>query len=320
MQNKNRIGGFLARHAILIVFAILCIAVAIIEHRFVSLQNIRNILNQISVIGILSCGMTFVIVSGYINLSVGSIMSIVGIVVLKTVASMGDAPGLLVALAVGVLVGAVTGIIMSLIEGKLGESFMVTYGMQSVCAALALIVSGGLFMMSTTTGVFSSMGTGLTPIYIFLVLIVLCHVFLTQTVWGRNIYFLGANPVAAKLSGINTRLYITIVFTLCGFISALAGIVLTSRVASANPNAGVGYELDAISACVVGGVSMKGGKGTFLHTLKGVVIIGMLGNALNLLGITTYPQMIVKGFVIVLAVSMDAFTRPAPSRKVGEAA
>ena len=315
-MQKISIRDFLLRYAIVLILAVLVIVVSIIQPRFISLQNIRNVLNQITVIGILSCGMTFVIIAGFINLSVGSIISIVGIVVLQLTMSAGDGIAILLALLLGAFIGVISGIIMSMIDGRLSESFMVTYGLQSICAALALIVSGGLFIMSLSTGVFSELGRNLTPAVIFFLLIVLCQFFLTKTIWGRNIYFLGANPAAARLSGINTRFYTTIVFTLCGTISALAGIVLASRVASANPNAGVGYELDAIAACVVGGISMKGGKGSFLNTLKGVIIIGVLSNALNLLGVTTYPQMMVKGLVIVLAVALDVLAlRPTTSGK-----
>jgi ribose/xylose/arabinose/galactoside ABC-type transport system permease subunit len=299
----------LRSYALVLALLALIIIAAIIEPRFVSFQNIRNVLNQVSVVGILACGMTFVIVSGCIDLSVGSIISVTGIVVIKMVKQYGDFPGMFVALALGAFLGFLIGLVMSRIEGRLGESFMVTYGALTALAGMAMIVSGGLFLMNDTVGVFSRIGKGANPILIFLVLIVLCQFFLSKTTFGRNIYFLGANPSSAKLSGINTSKYRILIFTLSGFIAALAGIVLPSRVAAASPTAGIGYELDAIAAVVVGGISMKGGSGSFLNTLLGVIIIGVLGNALNILNVTSYPQMIIKGLVIASAVSLDIWNR-----------
>ncbi len=294
-----------------LVFALLVLIIiaAIIEPRFISFQNIRNVLNQVSVVGILACGMTFVIISGCIDLSVGSIISITGIVVIKMVKRFGDLPGMFIALALGAFFGFLIGLIISKINGRLGESFMITYGALTALAGFAMIVSGGLFLMNDTVGVFSRIGKGANPILIFLALIVLCQLFLSKTTFGRNIYFLGANPDSAKLSGINISNYRILIFTLSGLIAALAGIVLPSRVAAANPTAGIGYELDAIAAVVVGGISMKGGSGTFLNTLLGVIVIGVLGNALNILNVTSYPQMIIKGLVIASAVSLDIWNR-----------
>jgi ribose/xylose/arabinose/galactoside ABC-type transport system permease subunit len=305
----EKTGKLLRRYALLAALVVLIAVAAFIEPRFISYQNIRNVLNQVSVIGILACGMTFVIISGCIDLSVGSVISITGIVVIKMVKRFGDIPGMAFALLLGALFGAVVGLIMARIDGRLGESFMVTYGAQTAFAGLAMIISGGLFLMNDTTGVFSRIGKGANPIIVFLVLIAVSQFFITRTTFGRRIYFLGANPEAARLSGIPIGRYRTLIFTLSGFIAAIAGIVLPSRVAAANPTAGVGYELDAIAAVVVGGISMKGGSGTFLNTLMGVIVIGVLGNALNILNVTSYPQMIIKGIVIAAAVSLDIWNR-----------
>jgi ribose transport system permease protein len=130
-----------------------------------------------------------------------------------------------------------------------------------------------------------------------------------MTHFGRNIMFMGANPTAASLSGINVRMYTMIVFMFSGMISSLSGVILASRVMSANPTAGAGYELDAIASCVVGGISMKGGVGSFINTLVGVAVIGILGNALNLLGVGSFMQMVVRGFVIAAAVAMDIYNK-----------
>jgi ribose/xylose/arabinose/galactoside ABC-type transport system permease subunit len=236
-------------------------------------------------------------------------MSLIGIIAVMLANNVGDFSAILIPVLAGIVLGLANGSIMAGINGRLGESFMVTYGMQSVLAALALIVSGNLFMMVETTGAYSQIGKGLNPVYVFFALIVICQFVLTKTRFGRNVMFMGSNPNAARLSGINVRLYTMLVFMLCGVVTAMAGTLLPSRVMSANPTAGTGYELDAIAACVVGGISMKGGSGNFVNTLVGVIVIGVLGNALNLLGVTTYPQMIIKGFVIALAVTLDILNK-----------
>lgn len=305
----NRFMNLVSSHAIIVIMLLLIIVVSIVQPRFLTADNFRNILNQIAVIGVLSCGMTFVLLIGCIDLSVGSQMSLVGIIAVMLTNKVGDGSAIIVPVIAGAFVGLIIGGIMAAINGRLGESFMVTYGMQSVLAALALIVSGNLFMMVESTGTFSKIGVGLNPVYVFFVLIVICQFTLTKTRLGRNIMFMGSNPMAAKLSGINVRLYTMLAFTFCGLITAMAGTLLPSRVMSANPTAGTNYELDAIAACVVGGISMKGGSGNFVNTLVGVLVIGVLGNALNLLGVTTYPQMIVKGFVIALAVTLDLLNK-----------
>lgn len=310
IMSKKRFAGFARDYAIVLALILLALVVSIIQPKFFSLQNFKNILNQITVVGVLSCGMTFVILIGCIDLSVGSMISLMGIFSVTMVGRLNGPAAIILSIILGAAIGLGTGSIIGAIKGRMGESFMVTYGMQSVLAALALIVSGGLFMMvPVSKGVFVEIGKELTPVYLFLILIVACQVLVSKTHFGRTIMFMGANPVAASLSGINVRLNTMIVFMLSGLISALSGVILASRVMSANPNAGSGYELDAIASCVVGGISMKGGVGGFTNTLIGVVVIGILGNALNLLGVGSYMQMIVRGAVIAAAVAWDIYNK-----------
>jgi len=298
--------NFVRNYAIILILILLALIVSIIQPKFFTVQNFKNILNQVSVVGILSCGMTFVILTGCIDLSVGSMISLMGIVSLTLLGKFSGISAFVLSILLGAAIGFFSGIIIGMIKGRMGESFMVTYGMQSVLSAFALIVSGGLFMMVTVSkGIFVEIGKGLTPVYIFIIIIVVCQILITKTHFGRNIMFMGANPTAASLSGIDVRFYTMIVFMLSGMISALSGVILASRVMSANPNAGVGYELDAIASCVVGGISMKGGAGSFVNTLIGVTVIGILGNALNLLGVGSYMQMVVRGIVIAAAVALD---------------
>jgi len=262
-------------------------------------------MRQISVIGILACGMTFVIISGGIDLSVGAIISFSGALIITMVKALNTVSGILITIFAGAAIGLISGLILTKIRGKLGESFMVTYGMQTVIAAIALIYTGGLYQSEADDALFAGIGRGFSPIIIFLSIVIIMQFLLTKTNFGRYLYFLGGNINTARLSGINIGLYKTLVFVISGLLASVAAIVLSSRVGTASPTAGVGYELDAIAAVVVGGVSISGGKGTILNTLLGVVIMGVLGNALNMLNISAYPQMIMKGIVIILAVSLD---------------
>ncbi|MDR1898481.1 MAG: ABC transporter permease [Treponema sp.] len=308
-MTKN-IRDFAKNYAIILMLILLAAAVSVIQPKFFTIRNFTNILNQISVVGVLSCGMTFVILIGCIDLSVGSMISLAGIFSVTLVAKLGGEGAIILSILLGAAIGTGIGSIVGAIRGRMGESFMVTYGMQSVLAAFALIVSGSLFMMvPVSRGIFVQIGKGLTPVYIFVALVIICQILISKTHFGRNLMFMGANPVAARLSGINVRLNTIIVFMLSGLISALSGVLLASRVMSANPQAGSGYELDAIASCVVGGISMKGGVGSFINTLIGVTVIGILGNSLNLLGVGSYMQMIVRGAVIAAAVAWDIYNK-----------
>jgi ribose transport system permease protein len=307
---KKSVRSFAGNYAIVLALIVLALIVSIIQPKFFTIQNFRNVLNQITVVGVLSCGMTFVILIGCIDLSVGSVISLTGIFSIILLGKFSGPIAIVLSVLLGAVIGLFTGGIIGAIKGRMGESFMVTYGMQSVLAAFALIVSGGLFMMVTVSkGIYVEIGKGMTPVYLFLAIIVVCQILVSKTHFGRSIMFMGANPVAAGLSGINVRLNTMVVFMLSGLISALSGVILASRVMSANPNAGSGYELDAIASCVVGGISMKGGTGSFINTLIGVAVIGILGNALNLLGVGSYMQMIVKGAVIAAAVALDIYNK-----------
>ena len=306
---KERIVDIIGNNAILFITLVLALVVTFLHPRFLTVGNFRNILNQISVIGCLACGMTFVLLIGCIDLSVGAMMSLIGIIVVAIANSGHETLAVVTAIVAAGAIGLIKGGIMAGINGWLGESFIITYGAQSVLAALALIVQGGLFMMVTATGWFTQIGKGTNPAYVFFALIVICQFLLTVTRFGRKLLFVGSNPLAAKLSGINVKYYVMMAFMLCGLITGVAGVLLPSRVMSANPTAGTNYELDAIAACVVGGVSMKGGSGNFVNTLVGVMIMGVLSNAMNLLGLSSYPQMIAKGLVIALAFALDVMNK-----------
>ncbi|MDO5323252.1 MAG: ABC transporter permease [Clostridia bacterium] len=308
---------FLGDYMMFVIILLLMIVMSFAFPRFFTLSNFQNILNQIAIWGVMACGITFVLLTGNIDLTIGSILSLVGIICASLLRSTSSLLlCFLVPVLLGCLMGTFTGGVMAGINGRMGESFIVTYGGQSAIAALALLVQGGTYitleaadLQNRGLGLFQKLGAGINPAYIFFGIIVICQLVLNYTKFGRNLMFVGSNPKAAQLSGINVRLYILLAFLICGGICGIAGVLQTSRVMTANPTAGTDYEMSAIAMCVVGGVSMKGGSGSFINTMLGVLIIGIITNSMNLLGYSTYPQMMIKGLVIIFAFGLDVINK-----------
>ena len=217
---------------------------------------------------------------------------------------------ILIGLGIGVIAGIFNGALISAINGRGGEAFIITYGTQTVLAAIALFPSKGLFIAGRVPeGLFKMMGLNNAPIYIFLVVALILHFVISKTQYGRKLCFIGNNMDAAKMSGIRVKFNRITYYAISGLLAGLAGIVLCSRVTSSNPTAGTGYEMNAIAAVVVGGNSASGGSGSIIRTVIGAVVIGIMGNALNILGFSTNYQLIVKGLLIVLAVALDILSK-----------
>ena len=316
--NTKSITNILRSYGILVVMAGIVIVTAIVEPNFFTPENFQNILRQVSVIGIVSCGMTFVIIGGAFDLSVGAIVSLTGVICITVINNTGNVfLAFSLALLVGLAVGSLNGFIIATINGGMGEAFIVTFGMQTAVAALALFASGGLFLAGRIPeGIYKEIGRGIWPIIIFLVVAVIMQFILMNTRFGRRLCFIGGNIQASKMSGIRVKLNRVTYFAIAGMLAGLAAIVLTSRVTSASPMGGEGFELEAIAAVVVGGTSLYGGSGNIAKTVMGVIVIGLLSNTLNLMGITSYPQMIVKGAIIILAVGMDVWSKQIKTREL----
>lgn len=308
---------FLGNYMMFATIIILVIVMSFAFPRFFTVSNFTNVLNQIAVWGVMACGITFVLLTGNIDLTIGSILSLIGIICATLLNRVNQIlPIIVLPLLLGCVVGGFTGGVMAGINGRMGESFIVTYGGQTAVAALALLVQGGTYITieaadieARGVGLFQKIGAGINPAYVFFAIIIICQFVLNYTRFGRNLLFVGSNPKAAQLSGINVRVYILLAFMICGGINGLAGVLQTSRVMTANPTAGIDYEMTAIAMCVVGGVSMKGGSGSFINTLLGALIIGIITNSMNLLGYSTYPQMMIKGFVIIFAFGLDVINK-----------
>lgn len=310
---QKKMKNMLLSNGILIAIILLIIVTGLIEPSFFTWDNMLNILRQVSVNGIVACGMTVCIMSSCYDLSVGSIVSMTGVfTILGINAGLNEILCIFIGIGIGLLAGTINGMLISAINGRGGEAFIVTYGMQIVLAAVALFPSKGLFISGKVyDGVFKTMGSGNFPIYIFLLVAVILHFVLSKTQYGRKLCYIGNNMDAAKMSGLRVKINRISYFAISGLLAGLAGVVLCSRVTSSNPTAGINYEMNAIAAVVVGGNSASGGSGSILRTMIGAVVIGIMGNALNILGFSTNYQLIVKGILIILAVVMDIISKKA---------
>jgi len=295
----------------LIALLVMIVIVSLLNPHFFTLANILNILRQTAVNAIIAVGMTLVILTAGIDLSVGSILAFAGAVGAGLIArEIPLAVSVPAALAVGTAMGAASGIIIA--KGRV-QAFIATLVAMTLIRGLTLVYTDGRPIstgFTDTADAFAFIGTGYLlgipfPVWLMVITFGAAWYLLNHTRLGRYIYALGGNEEATRLSGINVdRIKIT-VYAICGFLSALAGLIITSRLSSAQPTAGAGYELDAIAAVVLGGTSLMGGKGSIMGTLVGALIIGFLNNALNLLDVSSYYQMIAKAVVILLAVLVD---------------
>lgn len=295
----------------LIALLILIAVVSSISPNFFTLNNIFNILQQTSVNAIMAVGMTLVILTSGIDLSVGSLLALTGAVAASMVgADVNAIVAVAGALVLGAAIGGVTGIIIA--KGKV-QAFIATLVMMLLLRGVTRVYTDGSPIstgFSDNADIFSWFGIGRplgipTPIWLMVIVFLSAWYLLHHTRLGRYIYALGGNESATRLSGISVDKIKIAVYALCGLLAALASVIEVARLSSAQPMAGNGYELDAIAAVVLGGTSLAGGKGRIMGTLIGALILGFLNNALNLLGISSNYQMIVKALVILLAVLVD---------------
>lgn len=309
--NNLNIKELLVKYKSLLGLVLLIAVVSILNPSFLSPKNVMNILRQTSVNAVIAAGMTFVILTGGIDLSVGSILGISGAVCASLLVSgQGLVIAVLAALAVGAVVGFLNGFIIS--KGKL-QPFIATLATMTLLKGLTLVYTNGnpITLGSNELAMsFGKIGGGMifgipTPAIIMILVFIICYYILHNTRMGRYTYALGSNEEATKLSGLNTDKIKIWVYTISGILASVAGIIITSRLYSAQPTAGSGYELDAIAAVVLGGTSLNGGKGKITGTIIGALIIGVLSNALNILDVSSYYQTMVKGAVILLAVLLD---------------
>ena len=309
MQQLTAKSSLLEKIIPFIGLILLVVVISVLNTAFLDLSNLLNLLRQVSINGLIAFGMTFVILTGGIDLSVGSILALSSAFTAILITSGLDP---IVALIVGVLGGFLLGVFNGVLVtfGSMAP-FIATLATMTIFRGLTLVITDGnpitdlgdsyLFQLFGKGYFFGIPVPAITMIIVFIVL----EIILQKTTFGRHTYAIGGNEVASKISGIKVNKVKILIYGISGLMSALAGAILTSRLNSAQPTAGTSYELDAIAAVVLGGTSLTGGKGRIVGTLIGVLIIGVLNNGLNLLGVSSFYQQVVKGIVILIAVLID---------------
>lgn len=305
---KTTLNHLFQRYGIYGVLVLLVVVLAIVSPVFLTGANIINILRQVAVNGIIAVGMTLVIITGGIDLSSGSVLALSAVVATSLAHPGGHGAGLAVAagIGVGLAMGMVNGV---LIARQRLPPFIVTLGMMTAARGLALVYTSGRPVIDLSDG-YNRIGGGYlfgipVPVLVFTGVAVLGGALLHGTRFGRYVYAIGGNELAARVSGVSTRSILIRVYALSGALAGLAGIVLSSRVMSGSPSTGVGYELDAIAAVVIGGTALSGGTGRIAGTIAGALIIGVMNNGLDLLNVSSYWQQVAKGVIIILALLLD---------------
>ncbi|MCM3410161.1 ABC transporter permease subunit [Metabacillus litoralis] len=308
-MNSKSITSKLQKLGPLVGLLIITIILSVVSPNFMTVDNILNVLRQVSINALIAFGMTFVILTGGIDLSVGSILALASAVTASMLASGVDPIlAILVGLLAGAIMGAINGFIIT--KGKVAP-FIATLATMTVFRGLTLVYTDGRPITGLSSSeLFVLMGKGYVgwvpvPVIWMLITYAILYFILKKTTFGRRVYAIGGNEEAAILSGIRTDRVKIWIYSITGLLSALAGIILSSRLNSAQPTAGASYELDAIAAVVLGGTSLSGGRGWIFGTLVGALIIGVLNNGLNIMNVSSFYQQVVKGGVILLAVLLD---------------
>ena len=301
--------AILKKSGSVIGLVVLFVVISCLNSSFIDPSNLKNLLRQVSINALISFGMTFVILTGGIDLSVGSILALSSVLMGSFIKS-GNNPivGIVLACVMGAVLGAVNGLVIT--KGKVAP-FIATLATMTIFRGLTLVYTNGNPISSLTESeAFHSFGQGFfmglpVPAIMMLLMFAVSYFILHKTTLGRKTYAVGGNEKVSFIAGIKIDRIKIFAYTITGFLCGMAGAILTSRLNSAQPTAGTGYELDAIAAVVLGGTSLSGGKGRIVGTIIGALIIGTLNNGLNILNVSSFYQQVVKGIVILLAVLMD---------------
>ena len=306
-MNKKKLINQINIYRSVLILLVICVFATILSPSFLSVTNLFNVFKQITVAGIVGCGMTFVILTGGIDLSVGSILGLSGVLASGVLASTGNtAVAVAVSLTVGIACGAVNGFFVSVCGIP---PFISTLGMMTLLRGVILVYTKGS-PIPIKSDAYKFFGKGSiagipVPVIILIIVFLLAHYILTQTSYGRSVYAVGGNREAARLSGIRVKTSEFLVYTLNGLMCGMAGLILTARLGSAQSTSGTGIEMDAIAAVILGGTSLSGGVGFVLPTVVGAMIMGIIDNILTLMNVNPHATNIVKGAGILIAVLVD---------------
>ena len=295
-----------------IALIILMAVITIINSNFLTANNLLNLLLQVTSNALIAFGMTFVILTGGIDLSVGSILALSSALTAGLLGSgMPVTLAILISLILGCILGMMNGLLIS--YGKLAP-FIVTLATMTIFRGATLVYTNGnpITKGLSDTFLFQFLGQGYIvgipfPVIIMFIVFIVLYVLLHKTAFGKSVYAIGGNEKAAYISGVKLNKVKIIIYSISGIMASISGFIITSRLSSAQPTAGASYEMDAIAAVVLGGTSLSGGKGRILGTLIGALIIGVLNNGLNIIGVSAFWQQVVKGVVILIAVLIDRF-------------
>lgn len=308
-QEQSAFKQFTKKYGIVLIFVVMVIAAAILQPLFLQPRNLTNVLRQVAVNGILATGMTIVIISGAIDLSVGSIFCMVGMTMMFAMPRIGWIGAILVGMLIGAVLGAFNGYFIY--RGM--PAFIQTLAVSVILRGTAYMISNGS-PLSSVSPAYNTIGQGYLlnipiPVYIYAFIAIAATFVMTKTRFGRSVYAMGGSAEVTRLSGINVKRMRISVFVISGMLAAVASVVGTARLGSCEPTLGQDYHSDAIAATVIGGTLMSGGEGSQLKTVIGVLILGVLSNILNLTNVSPYMQYVVKGSMIIIAVASDIFRR-----------
>jgi len=309
---SKEMSDLLLKHNTILIFIVLLIASSLASDSFFTERNIFNLLRQITGIGIISMGMLLVILTGGIDLSVGSMMALSSVLSGYFLFFMSLPFATILAILVGVFFGSISGYLVSL---RRMAPFIATLAMMTIVRGFAYIISKGAPILLGESGLaLKNFGTAYLlripqPVILMFLIFILMYLLLKYTAFGRLIMAIGSNETAVRLSGIRVGIYKFLVYSISGGLASISGIITTSRTGVGSPIVGIGLELDAIAAVVIGGASLSGGKGTALNTLLGIFILGMIGNIMNLKNVPAYPQQVIKGLIIIFAVLLQGIRR-----------
>jgi len=309
---SKEMSDLLLKHNTILIFIVLLIASSLASDSFFTERNIFNLLRQIAGIGIISMGMLLVILTGGIDLSVGSMMALSSVLSGYFLFFMSLPFATILAILVGVFFGSISGYLVSL---RRMAPFIATLAMMTIVRGFAYIISKGAPILLGESGLaLKNFGTAYLlripqPVILMFLIFILMYLLLKYTAFGRLIMAIGSNETAVRLSGIRVGIYKFLVYSISGGLASISGIITTSRTGVGSPIVGIGLELDAIAAVVIGGASLSGGKGTALNTLLGIFILGMIGNIMNLKNVPAYPQQVIKGLIIIFAVLLQGIRR-----------
>jgi ribose transport system permease protein len=308
-KDQSAFSVLLRRQGIFIALLLLIGISAIISKEFLSIENIFIILRQVAVEGVIAIGMTFVVISGNLDLSVGATLSLSGVLAIG-LQPQGMLLGILIGISVGAIIGIANGLAVSYLKAN---SLITTMGMTMVIQAIGLLYTKGQ-MVRGSIEIFEWFGKGKfygipIPVVIWLILVVIFHILLTRTSYGRQLAAVGYNKEAARVAGVKSDSIVLISFIICGILAAIGGVILASRVNSASPLSGAGYEFRVLTAVIVGGASLNGGRGNIIRTALGAFFMGIVSNIIVLAGLPYQFQLMTTGFLILAAVLLDIFSQ-----------